>query len=590
MRIKVGISFVMVLLVVISSCAVNTVNADEEIICPPLTVAKTVRYGEQWVNDIDAYYGDIVEFKIVVDYYNYSNCLTNVVITDTLPSGLEYIETISVEPDEYDFGESGGTLVWDFGDMLICKQGSIIIRFTALVIEGNYGENINTANVTGTEPCGINELSAEDDAIVNIRPSVVVEKTVWDPDAQEWVEYLDGVIKDVDVEFQIIITYHGSGYITCLEVIDEFEGCCDCLEYLEGSDEFTYPNNDDFDDPNVTIDGNEITWLWSSGLGIEFLLGDGQSVTIHFKANVTHYCYPERDYCNTVVNNVDVDAWNCESCEPLEDSDQAEVNCRPHDPVFEKTVLYKDEWVDEGYTYKYEEIQFKIELTYYGDYNLTDIVITDYLPEDILKYVGPSSLVAPMTIPIEWGVTIEDDGKTITWNSSVALNDSETLTIMFKAEVIGSNGDCEECGINLAEYAAVESCTAYEYGGEDTAQVHAGEPIGININIRKRLHIGRISAYIKSSHDDFEDVDWTIKVTGGVFKRVNVLASGTIDLPEDAPKKVSLPWKSRIVRRGGRVTITVTATLVGGETIEKRFDGIVLGRIILVRPLVKIFG
>jgi len=585
MRIKVGISLMMALLVIISSCAVTTVSADPPS-CPPLTVTKTV-------DKIDAYYGDTVEFEIVVNYCNDSgdgNCLTNILVTDTLPSGLEYIEIISVEPEcDYDFEESGNTLVWDFVKEPICGQGSITIIFTALVIGGNYGENINIANVTGTELCGSNYLSAGDIATVYIKPSVDVEKTVWDPDVQEWVELLDGVIKDVDVEFQIIITYHGSADITCLEVIDEFGGYCDCLEYLEGSDKFTYPNNNGFDDPNVTIDGNVITWLWSSGLGIDFRLEDSQSITIHFKANVTHYCYPEREDCNTVVNNVDVDAWNCESCEPLEDNDEAKVNCRPHDPVFEKTVMYKGEWVDEGYTYVGEEVQFKLELTYYGNYNLTEIVITDYLPEDILTYVGPTSLIAPMTIPIEWGVEVSEDEKTIIWDTTVALNDSEMLTIEFKALVIGSTGDCEECGINTADYEAIESSVPYgERYGEDTAQVHAGDEIGIHIYVKQRLHIGRVNAYIGNiGHDDLEDVDWTIDVTGGVRKRVNASASGTIEsLPEGTSAKVSLSRRS-ILRNGGRVTITVTATPAGGATVEETFKGIVIGRIIIVRPLIR---
>jgi len=548
-----------------------------------LTVTKTVRDGEDWVDVIDAYYGDTVEFKIVVNYCNNSgngNCLTNILVIDVLPAGLEYIETTLVEPEyEYDFEESGDTLVWDFGDEPICGQGSITIRFTALVIGGNYGENVNIANVTGTELCGSNYLSAEDNATVYIKPSVDVEKTVWDPDTQEWVECLDGVIKDVDVKFQIVITYYGRNIINCMRVEDEITGYC--LEFADNV-EIIYPNDDPVDEPwfDVSEDLKYITWEWGSDKKLN--LCDKESIIIQFDANVTDYCYG----CCEVKNWAYV--WLGTCGEPtLYGEDCAEVDCRPHDPVFEKTVLYKGEWVDETYTYKGEEVQFKLELTYYGDYNLTEIVITDHLPEDILTYVGPTSLIAPMTIPIEWGVTVSEDGKTITWNSSVALNDSETLTIMFKAKVIGSTGDCVECGINLAEYTAVESEENEPKSGEDTAQVHAGDTIGIEICIRKRLHIGRISAYITNRHETLEDVDWTIKVTGGVLKRVKASASGTIEsLPEYASKKVSLPWRS-ILRKGGRVKIIVTATPPGAGTVEKEFDGIAIGRIIIVKPFIR---
>jgi len=577
MRIKVGISLMMALLVIISSCAVTTVSADAR---EGLEVNKTVYNGECWVEEIDAYYGDVVEFKIDVAYDNPSNCLTDILIRDALPAGLEYIETISVEPEiyEYDFDNSGNTLVWDFGEEQLCEE-SIIIRFTALAIGGNYGENINTVNVTGTEPCGPNDLSVEDSAIVNIRPSVDVEKTVWDPDAQEWVELLDGVIKDIDVRFQIKITYYGEDVMNCMGVEDEITGYC--LEFADNV-EIIYPNDDLFDEPwfDVSEDLKYITWDWGSNK--TFNLYDQQSIIIRFDANVTNYCY---ERC--IIENWAY-VWLSACCAPtLYDEDNAEVNCRPHDPVFEKTVMYKGEWVDEIYTYKGEEVQFKLELTYYGDYNLTDIEITDYLPEDILTYVGPTTLIAPMTIPIEWGVKVSEDEKTITWDTTVALNDSETLTIEFKALVIGSTGSCTECGINKAEYIAVESCTEYEYDGEDTAQVHAGDEIGIHI-YAKWLHIGRVNAYIVNiGHDDLEDVDWTIDVTGGMLKRVNASASGTIEsLPEYISAKVSLSRRS-LLRNGGRVTITVTATPAGGATVEETFKGIVIGRIIIVRPLIR---
>jgi len=114
--------------------------------------------------------------------------------------------------------------------------------------------------------------------------------------------------------------------------------------------------------------------------------------------------------------------------------------------------------------------------------------------------------------------------------------------------------------------------------------VHAGDAIDIEIGIRKRLHIGRISAHIENiGHDNLEDVDWTIDVTGGVRKRVNASASGTIEsLPEHTSAKVSLSRRS-ILRNGGRVEITVTATPSGGATITETFNGIVIGRIVYVR-------
>ena len=577
----------MALLIVISSCAVTTVSAGETI-CPPLTVTKTVWDREEWVPEIhDVVKGDIVRFNITVTFYNQSSCTNyayDIVIEDLLPEDLEYKSTISPrEPDEI----VNNTIIWNFTsdpDYYLSDGESLSIVFEA--VADDYGEFKNEVEVTGIDFCTGKTIYDDASAWVHVEPRLDVEKEVWDPDEQKWVETLDGVIKDVDVRFQITITYHGPGYVTCMEVWDWFEEDCECLEYL-GNEEFIYPDDPNdplFNDPKITFGEDWVTYTWRSDLEILFNLKDAESVIIRFDANVTDYCYDEED--NTVINYVEACAWNCEDYESeVCGGDTAEVVCRPHDPVFEKKVWNGKEWAEETYTHVEGKVKFRLQLTYYGSYNLTNIKIVDYLPKDILEYIGPSSFYAPATIPIEWGVEYSDDKQTVWWNTTTALNDSETLTIEFYALVIGSTGDCEECGINRAEYTATESEEDKPKSGEDTAQVHAGDAIGIEICIRKRLHIGRISTYITSSHEDLEDVDWTIKVTGGVFKRVNALASGTVSLSEDIPKQVSLPWRSRIVRKGGRVTITVTATPPGAGTIEKTFKGIVIGRFVFITTL-----
>ena len=582
MRMKVGISLIMALLIVISGCAVTAISdVEEEPIPTGLEVVKKVSDGYEWLDEIYADIDDIVHFKITITYHapDPDFWVEDVVVTDTLPPCLEFYEWAPIF--DIAFEVDGNVITWDFGEERFYNNSVITICFSAKVVD--YGVNVNHVEVTAEQACG-ETISGEDTATVKVY-GVKVEKTVWDADVQEWVEYLDGVIKDVDVRFQIKITYYGEEVMKCMKVEDNILG--DCLEFADNVN-IDYLGDGSFDDPFVEISENLKVIVWSWGENKTFNLYDQESIIIEFDANVTEYCYDEK--CCIAENWAYVCLGTCWPCTHYFGCDSASVNCRPHDPVFEKTVLYKGEWVDEGYTYIGEEVQFKIELTYYGDYNLTDIVITDYLPEDILTYVNPStSLIAPTTIPITWGVEASEDGKIITWDSSAILNDGETLTIMFKAEVIGNTGDCEECGINVAEYAAIESCTEYGYDGEDTAQVHAGDEIGIQISV-KRFHIGRISASIKNiGHEDLEDVDWTIDVKGGVLKRVNKSALGTIEsLPGGSSAKVSLPWRS-ILRKGGRVTITVTATPAGGATIEETFKGIVIGRVILVRPLIRLF-
>lgn len=584
MRIKIGISLMMALLVVVSSCAVTIVSAvDEEEPTPTgLEVVKEVSEGRGWVNEIYAEVDDIVYFKITITYHatDPDFWVENVVVTDTLPPCLEFDEWETVFG--IDFEVEDNIITWDFGEERFYNNSVITIYFSAKVVD--FGINVNHVKVTAKQTCG-KTISGEDTATVKVY-GVKVEKTVWDPDTQEWVEYLDGVIKDVDVRFQIKITYYGEEVMKCMKVEDDILG--DYLEFADNVD-ICYLGEGPFDDPSeeVSEDLKEITWKW--GEDKKFNLCDQESIIIEFDANVTDYCYYEEcKECCVVENWAYVYLGTCWPCSHYFGCDSASVNCRPHDPVFQKTVLYKDEWVDEGYTYKGEEVQFKIELTYYGNYNLTDIVIIDYLPEDILTYAidSLSILTLPTTIPVEWGMKVSEDGKVITWDTSAPLNDGETLTIWFKAEVFGSTGDCEECGNNTAEYTAVESCTEYEYNGDAWALVHAGDEINIGIRVNC-LNIGRVNAHIKNNGKTLEDVDWTIQVTGGLFKRVASNSNGTIEsLPNDASAKISTGWRS-LLHKAGRVTITITATPAGGATIEETFKGIVIGRIILVKPLIR---
>jgi len=577
MKRKTGLSLMMALLMVFSVFTVITPS----VLASPcgLYVEKKVRNGEGWDNEVTAYVGDIVEFKITITYYNWTNCASNIVVTDTLPAGLEYEETL--EPEDPEPEVTGNTLVWDFGEEQLCHGDSITIRFEAIIVSGNYGENVNTVNVTAEELCGSHDLYGDDDATVIIEPSIDAEKKVWDPDAQEWVDHLDSVIKDVDVQFQITITYYGPDIITCLKVTDTFIAeceCGDCLEYINGSADFTYPNMH-FGDPEIIVgeDNKSVKFNWWED--ILFNLYDGESVVITFEANVTHYCYDE-EY-NTVTNEVIVEARHCEMCEPLSDIDTATVNCHPHDPVFEKKVWNGEDWVEEATAYVGDYVLFKIELTYYGSYNLSDIQVVDVLPKNILTFYEaiPPSLKEDNVL---------EDGTKICWNIQDALNDSDTLVIKFSALVIGETGDCDYCGINTASYTANESDTHFE--GEDTANVTTTSKPEVALLIDfKTINIGRVNAYITNiGEEDLSDIEWTISAKVGLLGLTKRKASGKIKtLPVGSSATVSTytNLRSRILRRFGRISVTVSADIdmdscSMGITVTTK--GFVLGRIVIL--------
>ena len=188
MRIKVGISLMMALLVVISGCAVTTVSAIDEDPTPiGLEVVKEVSEGREWVDEIYAEVDDIVYFRIIMTYRAPDDdyWIENVVVTDTLPPCLEFYEWEPIF--DIDFEVDDNVITWDFGEERFYNNSVITIYFSAKVVD--YGVNVNHVEVTAKQTCG-KTISGEDTATVKVY-GVKVEKTVWDPDTQEWVELLD---------------------------------------------------------------------------------------------------------------------------------------------------------------------------------------------------------------------------------------------------------------------------------------------------------------------------------------------------------------------------------------------------------------
>ncbi len=600
MKRKMGISLLIVILMVVSTFTITTARTRGES-SSSLVVSKTIWNGESWSHEIcDIVTGDVIQFNITVTFHNYNPCENNyiydIVVEDYLPDGLEYKDTISPRaPNEI----VDNKITWSFTDDEIILQDdeSFSIIFRAVATE--YGEQSNEVYSYATEFCCGEELNSYDYAEVYVEPMLDVDKKVWDPDAKEWVERLDSVITAADVRFQIEITYHGPGYITCMEVVDTFIEECSCLEYL-GNEEFIYPNDNLFDDPKITVpeDLKGVTYTWSSELGILFNLADGQSIIIRFDADVTNYCYCEEGY-NTVTNIAQVDAWNCADCEEslleLEGCDSAEVCCRPHEPVFEKSVKYIETWTEEATAQIGYIVKFKIRLTYYGDYSLSDIVVIDTLPKNILEYAeGSDSLMiyryyesgVEIITDIQ-GVASEDKAK-IEWDIDEVLGDCDTLELTFGAIVIGLTGDCECCGTNTAEYTAIESVTEHPYSGEDTAKVITSEKIPVKIDISaKRFSVGQIRVSIKNVGEaEASNLKWNISVSGGIRGKINVNADGTIEDLESGRTASVYTVRGPIKHGFGRVKIKITVTV--GETIfEETAKGFVLGRLIIIRPLLR---
>lgn len=473
MKTKTGISLVLTLLMIVSTF--TTVNAlqfqeNKQYLYQKGSIDFTKSVwdpnSEMWVDYIeDVPIGTTVRFNISLTYHKDPQSpndwtLHEIVISDSLPECLEYADNVYFyNSPEIEEEIEGNIITWDFtGSGHFLQDGETMsIEFDATVVENEETENENIATVNASE-CYHYDHSAEDSAWVYVLPPLEFKKEVYDPETGQWVDVLDGVKKNVPVDFKITITYLGYDDIDlmkCMVVNDYLPDCC--LEYVPGSEIITYPNEENFEPPNIIVSENlkDITYDWTNK---KFNLYAGETITIQFKANVVNYCYESVDNCAEVY------LWSCIGCPSLiYGSDCATVNCYPPEPTFNKWVKDTEtgNWVEETFQYVGETVTFKIELVYYGNYNLTDVRIVDYLPY-VTEYAGNANIEP---------TDVSGDGKTIWWNLTDPVEDGVPLIITFDALVTGSTGDCPYCGTNQATVTAVESESQEVFEAEDTAKI-----------------------------------------------------------------------------------------------------------------------
>jgi len=316
------------------------------------------------------------------------------------------------------------------------KRIGISLLLTAMIIfssisvvnatNQNFGKCSLFINTLEGNPCPIHPIN--------------VTKKVWDSDVLGWVDYYEAELSEI-VLFNITVTYNKNclfGYSA--EEILVTDNLPLGFEY-EGS----YNYNESF------INGSKIFWNLSEDYGL--ILYDKECVSILFEAYVSEYGIHE--------NYVEVFAYETGCNWDLYGDSDATVYGVPPDPTFEKTVKNPEsgEWVEETFQYVTEKVTFKIELNYFGVYNLEDVKVVDYLPE--ITYYGNQASVEPSYV--------SKDGSVVWWNISELVGNEEPFVITFDAYVWGSTGNCPYCGINLAEFIALENATQKSFQGEDTA-------------------------------------------------------------------------------------------------------------------------
>jgi|GEM_PF-6346619 len=422
----------------------------------------------QWVKSINAEEGETIKFRIDVNN-NGPIDLTGIIVKDVYP---EFITPINSNYP-YSIDTVNRTITWT--GFLNANTSVIILMNATVNIIGIKITGINYANVTCEQG-----LFDEDNVTITVEKHFIVDKKVRHPDTGEWVDEIPYVKKCEPVRFRINLTYYGSDLMKCLVVGDTLP--MECLNYsdnlyIEIAGEVINPDSISY--PEIfTTEGDIVEMccmdsiivppssIYFSWVNRSFGIAYGDSVIIEFDATVIRYC----DCTQPVQNCVEAWIWGCNCEVNYWGEDCVNITCNALPGDFNKTVSLDNpvNWGEEVHTTQGDYIRFKLELTYYGNENLTNVSFLDELC-CLLEY--DSTIESPAGTKID----VSSDKKTIWWNVSQNISDCQTVIIIFRVKVTGGS-DCGAC-LNLAHVWGYIWCGPYSYqtivNRTDTATIYA---------------------------------------------------------------------------------------------------------------------
>lgn len=266
-------------------------SAYVEVICtniPGIELEKTVDHNGMWVESVSVFEGDDVTFRILVTNTGTIN-LTMVQVVDTLPSFLTYNYDANLTPSS----ASDHQIIWMIPQLDVNE--TIELVFSAHATAGGIADNC--AVVTTCQ--GVSDT----DCAHVIVSSMIVEKQVWDPVHQLWVDEYDASVGDT-VRFRIKVSYIGDGSYTLynIHIRDELP---ECLDYADSAVPV---------ETAMSSDGKTIWW------NLTISVPAGGSTSVEFNALVT-----ETSGCGPCINVVNVTANQC-SGHTFYGEDDATVN------------------------------------------------------------------------------------------------------------------------------------------------------------------------------------------------------------------------------------------------------------------------
>ena len=427
---NVGLLVTIMMITVAFLAAVVPIQADSSVI--EFTKKVWDAHNEEWADVIAADVGETVLFNITLEYTGDLN-LFNISVKDELPESLQFVpgsatfvKHMTTDPSEEIIGNSiywNFTVNDEFDLVLDAVNTSMSIEFQATVIQ--YNERaINNASVSATE-AGEHNVNKQTSASV-VPPLAVIKEVRTNG---EWSDHAEATRDDL-VQFRITIINHESFPIKNMIVNDTLNGMS--LEYKSDSTEISTIGNGVAvdDEPTIIVspDNKSITWQWLDEQ-IYIPGGADNGIRIIFLANVVASESEE-----TVVNLVNVTAWGIESDLKIYGEDTASVDILPPAPQFEKKVQNGGSWAEETSAILGGTVRFRLQCTYYGDANLSDIKMVDMLP-DFLDYAGDVTKTGQGT------VNVSENNRTIWVNFTNLIEDGEHVAVEFNALVTGEELD-----------------------------------------------------------------------------------------------------------------------------------------------------
>ncbi|WP_081106423.1 isopeptide-forming domain-containing fimbrial protein [Bacillus pumilus] len=475
--------------------------------------------------------GDTLLYTIKTKNLEEDSIVKNLVITDQLPEGLEYVEgslkvddqavTDAKDDDNGDYTE--GTVAGQFGDIKDTDWHTI--TFEAKVAKGQSGKSIqNTAKVTGEntppdEPTTETNIDPRDPKLESEKISEISQKAEGNKDEKQ-VQVGDTLLYTIKAKNSV-----EDSVIKDLVITDQLpEG----LEYVEGSLKVDgQAVTDAKDDDNGDYTKGTVTGQFGD-------IKDTDWHTVTFEAKVA-----KGQLGKSIQNTAKVTGENTPPDEPT-----TEINIDPRDPKLESEKTSEIAQKAEGNTNE-KQVQVGDTLLYtiktknsVEDSVIKGLVIADQLPEG-LEYVEGSLKVDGQavtdakdddngdytkgTVTGQFGDIKDTDWHTVTFEAKVAKGQSGK-SIQNTAKVTGENTPPDEptTETNIdprdpkLESEKTSEISQKAEGNTDKKEVQVGDTLLYTIKTKNSVEESVIKGLVITDQlpEGLEYVEGSLKVDG----------------------------------------------------------------------------